>query len=187
MADIVALGQRLHAQRTARRLTLDQLAQRAGVSKAMLSQIEQDKVNPTVAIMIRIADALALDVGQLIAPQSRRGILRHIPADDPHYLFRADENCTIRTLSPLNLEKNIELYLVTLNPRAALRSEAHVAGAEEFLHVTRGRLLVTAGGDAIRLAKDDSLHYRADIPHSIENLTRSPAQAYMAVHYPPAT
>ncbi len=65
------MGRKLRTLRTAEKLTLDQLAKMAGVSKAMLSQIEQDKVNPTVAVMLKVGDALKVPISDLLeAPES---------------------------------------------------------------------------------------------------------------------
>ena len=163
------IGQRLRKLRSARRLTLEQLSRMAGVSPAMLSQIEQQKVNPTVAVMLKIADALQLAVAELIA--------------DKHYTFRSDPLCTIRTLSPLSLEKSIEFYRLTLAPRGELASEPHFPGTEEFLHVARGRLAVASGGQTMELGKGDSIHYRGDVPHALRNVGKGQTEVYLIVRY----
>ena len=70
------LGQKLRAHRKATGLTLEQLSNLAGVSKAMLSQIEQNKINPTVAIILKISDALNISITDLIEDTARKNILR---------------------------------------------------------------------------------------------------------------
>ena len=169
--------------RTNRGLTLDQLSRMAGVSKAMLSQIEQQKVNPTVAVMLKIADALHVGIGDLIAAPAGRNISRVISAGDRHYVFRTDASCTIRTLSPLSLEKAIEFYRMTLERGGTLHSEPHFPGTEEFLHLAKGRLAVTSGEQTTRIAKGDSIHYRADVPHALQNVSSGQAVVYLIVRY----
>ena len=176
-------GGRLRSVRTSRHLTLEQLSAMAGVSKAMLSQIEQDKVNPTVAVMLKIAAALELTIGDLVDDQPRSNIIRVIPASDESYTFLAEPNCTIRTLSPLNMEKNIEFYRFTLEQGAELASESHFPGTEEFLYVNKGRVSVTIGDQQAHIGKADSIHYRADVPHGIANIGKGRVEAYMIVHY----
>ncbi len=177
------IGQRLRKLRSARRLTLEQLSRMAGVSPAMLSQIEQQKVNPTVAVMLKIADALQLAVAELIDAPAQRNIFRVISAADKHYTFRSDPLCTIRTLSPLSLEKSIEFYRLTLAPRGELASEPHFPGTEEFLHVARGRLAVASGGQTMELGKGDSIHYRGDVPHALRNVGKGQTEVYLIVRY----
>ncbi len=175
-------GARLKSLRSARNLTLQQLSQMAGVSKAMLSQIEQDKVNPTVAVMLKIGAALQLNISDLIdSPQEN--IFRIIPASDERYTFRSDPLCTVRTLSPLSLEKSIEFYHLKLEAGGELRSEPHFPGTEEFLHLTRGRMGITSGGQTSEIKKGDSIHYRVDLPHTLRNTGKGPAEAYMIVRY----
>ncbi|MDY7009361.1 MAG: XRE family transcriptional regulator [Planctomycetota bacterium] len=176
-------GARLKALRSARGLTLEQLSRMAGVSKAMLSQIEQEKVNPTVAVMLKIAGALRLNIGDLIDSPMQENIFRIIPASDERYTFRSDPLCTIRTLSPLNLEKSIEFYHLKLEAGGELHSEPHFPGTEEFLHLTRGRLGITSGDQTAEIKKGDSIHYRVDIPHTLRNTGKGPAEAYMIVRY----
>jgi len=182
-AHLSPFGGRLRATRTARHLTLEQLSGLAGVSKAMLSQIEQDKVNPTVAVMLKIAGALQVGIDELIESPTRSNIIRIIPASDHRYTFRADTNCTVRTLSPLNLEKNIEFYRVTLERGAELASESHFPGTEEFLYVGRGKVRVTTRDEEAEVGKGDAIHFRADVPHVIANTGKARVEAYMIVHY----
>ena len=177
------LGGRLRALRTARRLTLEQLSAMAGVSKAMLSQIEQDKVNPTVAVMLKIATALELSISDLVDAPNRSNIIRIIPSSDERYTFPTGPDCTIRTLSPLNMEKNIEFYRLTLEHGASLESEPHYPGTEEFLFVSKGRLRVQTGAQHAEVGRGDSIHYRADVPHCIANIGRGRVEAYMIAHY----
>ncbi len=164
-------------------MTLEQLSRMAGVSKAMLSQIEQGKVNPTVAVMLKIAGALQLNIGELIDTPVRENIFRIIPASDERYTFRSDPLCTIRTLSPLSLEKSIEFYHLKLEAGGEIASESHFPGTEEFLHITRGRMTVSSGDQTAKISKGDSIHYRVDIPHTLINTGKGPAEAYMIVRY----
>ena len=177
------LGQQLHTRRKARHLTLEQLSALAGVSKAMLSQIEQNKINPTVAIILKISDALNVGIAELIDEPSPQHILRVIHETDEHYTFCKDERCEIRTLSPLSLEKSIEFYRLRLEAGGSLRSESHFAGTEEFLHVARGKFLITSGKETQTAIKGDSVHYRADVTHCLENKAKGLAEAYLIVRY----
>ena len=57
------VGATLQRLRLARGLTLEDLSRIAGVSKSMLSQIEREKANPTIAITWRLANALGVQIG----------------------------------------------------------------------------------------------------------------------------
>src|SRR5882672_3239997 len=60
------VGENLQALRQAQALSLDELSRRAGVSKSMLSQIERNQANPTVAVVWRLANALRVDMAELL-------------------------------------------------------------------------------------------------------------------------
>ncbi|MBN1553787.1 MAG: helix-turn-helix transcriptional regulator [Phycisphaerae bacterium] len=177
------LGKRLKTVRMAKKLTLDRLSDVAGVSKAMLSQIERDKVNPTVAVMLKIAGAMNVSVGELLEEPSPEHILRVIRESEKGYTYRSDPSCTIRTLTPLTLEKTIEFYRLAFEEGGELISEPHFPGTEEILHVTKGRIRITSGEQIEELHRGDSAYYRADVHHAIQNVGKSQAEGFLIVRY----
>jgi mannose-6-phosphate isomerase-like protein (cupin superfamily) len=106
-----------------------------------------------------------------------------VRSDDRAYDFRSDEHCRIRTLSPLNLEKDVELYELRLQPGGALRSAPHFAGTREFLAVHKGWVRVESGADAEDLGPGDSASYRGDVSHAITNTGKGEAGMYLVVVY----
>src|SRR3569833_32259 len=63
------VGEQIQRLRAERRMTLDDLSRAAGVSKSMLSEIERDKANPTIAVAWRLTNALGVSLDSLLAPQ----------------------------------------------------------------------------------------------------------------------
>jgi transcriptional regulator with XRE-family HTH domain len=155
----------------------------ASVSKAMLSQIEQGNVNPTVAVILKISRALNTRISELLESEKKQNILRVISSNNDVYTFKSDSFCKIRTLSPLELEKDIEFYRVMLEPKSKLTSEAHFKGAEEILYLSKGKVEVTAGEQKVVISKDDSIHYKADMAHSLSNIGKGQAVFFMIVRY----
>ena len=60
------IGTNIQRIRKEQELTLEALAERSGVSKAMLSQIESDKVNPTVLTIYKIARGLEVELDAIL-------------------------------------------------------------------------------------------------------------------------
>jgi quercetin dioxygenase-like cupin family protein len=141
----------------------------------MLSQIERNRANPTLAVTLRIAHAFGVRLNDLVAAPGAASSVEVIRAADRAYHYRSDDQCRIRTLSPLHLEKDVEFYEVRLNPGGALRSAAHYRGTREFLTVQKGRVRVESGGDAEELVAGDSASYRADVRHALLNSGRGEA------------
>jgi transcriptional regulator with XRE-family HTH domain len=184
-ADAVSshLCRRVKQLRIERGWSLDSLSKACGVSRSMLSQIERNQTNPTLAVMFRIAQAFGMSLGQLVETPGATSNVDVIHASDRAYHYRSDKDCEIRTLSPLHLEKDVEFYEVTLQPGGALRSSPHFEGTREFLTVQKGSVRVESAGDAEDLEPGDSASYRADVPHAIVNAGRSVAVIFLVDIY----
>ena len=177
------LCRRVKELRQARGWSLEALSNACGVSRSMLSQIERNEANPTLAVTVRIAQAFGLTLGELVESPQASSSIHVIRAHDREYHYRSDSSCSIRTLSPLHLEKDVEFYELELKPDACLQSAPHFEGTREFLTVQKGRFRVTSGDDSVDVEKGDSASYHADVPHTIANTGRSSATAFLVVIY----
>lgn len=177
------LCRRVKQLRDERGWSLDALSQACGVSRSMLSQIERNQTNPTLAVMFRIAQAFGMSLGRLVELPGATSNVDVIRVSDRAYHYRSDKDCEIRTLSPLHLEKDVEFYEVTLQSGGALRSAPHFEGTREFLTVQKGSVRVESAGDAEELSPGDSASYRADVPHAIINTGRSAAVIFLVDIY----
>ncbi len=177
------LGTRVKHLRAERGWSLEALANASGVSRSMLSEIEREQANPTLAVTLRIARAFGLTLGELLELPGAASGVTVIRADDHAFHYRSDQDCRIRTLSPLNLEKDVEFYEVRLQAGGALRSSPHFEGTREFLTLQKGHLRIESAGDAEELNPGDSASYRADVSHAIVNAGRGEAIVYLIVIY----
>ena len=159
------------------------MANASGVSRSMLSQIEREQANPTLAVTLRIAQAFGLGLGELLVMPGATSSVTVIRAADRAYHYRSDKHCRIRTLSPLNLEKDVEFYEVQLEAGGALCSSPHYQGTREFLTVQKGQIRVESGEDAETLNPGDSTTYRADVPHAIVNVGKGEALIFLVDIY----
>lgn len=167
--------------RKARDLTLDKLAAISGVSRSMLSQIERGQANPTLAVTFRIAHAFGITIGELLDQPWAGSTIEVVHGSDPANLFRSDEHCRIRTLSPLHMEKSVEFYELKLAPGGRLASPPHYQGTKELLTVSQGRARVNSGENQCDIDSGDCAHYRADLAHTIENISDQELIAFLVV------
>lgn len=177
------LGERVSQLRQLQELTLEQLAAASGVSRSMLSQIERGRANPTLAVTQRIAQTFGISIGELVDDPNAGPAIDVVRGDDSATLFRADAECELRTLSPLQLEKNIEFYAIRLQPGAELSSTAHFEGTREMFSVNSGSAVVSAGSSEVTLGEGDTAHYRADVAHCIRNTADAQLTGYLVVSY----
>jgi transcriptional regulator with XRE-family HTH domain len=175
------LSQKLKAVRKDRRLTLDELAQRSGVSRSMLSQIERGETNPTVATLWSLTRALGVDFAGLFDEPATGHIREVMTAEHTPRIERRAEKCRITILSPPTLAGQYELYDLTFEVGGALGSTPHRPGCEEHLTVLDGRIKVTSGSEETELNVGDTARYRADVAHEIAALGQKPARAILVV------
>nr|WP_090548628.1 XRE family transcriptional regulator [Paraburkholderia caballeronis] len=175
------VGEQIQRLRSERRMTLDDLSRAAGVSKSMLSEIERDKANPTIAVAWRLTNALGVKLDSLFAaPKQPDAIAVAGPHDIPT-LHGQDAGYQLRVWGPIELAGHFEWYELTLKPGGALVSSAHEPGTREHLTVLQGTIDVEAAGSAQRLKTADTARYVADQPHAIRNAGKGDARALLVV------
>ncbi|MGF6640144.1 helix-turn-helix domain-containing protein [Paraburkholderia sp. MM6662-R1] len=175
------VGEQIQRLRAERRMTLDDLSRAAGVSKSMLSEIERDKANPTIAVAWRLTNALGISLDSLFAPpKSPEAIAVSGPRDIPT-LSGHEAKYQLRVWGPIELAGKFEWYELTLQPGGALVSNAHEPGTREHLTVLHGSIDIEAAGATKRLKVADTARYVADVPHAIRNVGKSEAKALLVV------
>ena len=98
------VGATLQRLRLARGLTLEDLSRIAGVSKSMLSQIEREKANPTIAITWRLANALGVQIGELLSSAEKAvETIRITDAHETPTLPGDHAGYVLRILGPMEL------------------------------------------------------------------------------------
>jgi len=182
------IGQKIKQLRSAKQLTLDQLANTSGVSKSMLSQIERNKTNPTVATLWSLTRALDVEIGELLGgaekSQKKKREISLVKSHQTPEIQSADGRCTLRILGPLGLVSTIEWYDVMLESDGILSSDPHVRGTEEHLTILSGDVEISSAGDHQRLSSGDTVRYKADVIHSIKNVGATDAHAILVVLSP---
>jgi len=175
------LGLRLQKARKAAGLTLDALARASGVSKGTLSQIEQNKANPSITVLFRVAMALSLPISALVEEPARVLHFEVVPAGEASRKFFTNQPCSGHLLNPQWMDKDLEVYELNFPVGGKLDSQPHHPHTRELLTVVQGRLEVQAGVHRSELGPGDTAHYSADVPHSIRNLGEQEATAYLVV------
>lgn len=178
------IGSNIQRIRKEQGLTLESLAERSGVSKAMLSQIESDKVNPTVLTIWKIARGLDVELDAILKgswePVRRFAVTRR---QDVVILDTAVNGPHIQVYSPLSMAEDLEIYQLNFDPGSALASGPHAPRTEEYLSVLEGRVRVDAGEKSAELSAGDFIVYHCDIDHVIENPYPEPARVHMVVRF----
>lgn len=177
-----SLGDRVRTLRRERHWTLDELATRSDVSRAMLSKIERGEASPTVAVAARVASALGVGLSELIQ-ESRARDRAWVTRRAGRLEFRDPKTRFVRELiSPPFANRRFELVHHVL-PRGVTTGTLppYPAGVEKQIVVERGRLRVVVGGASYTLDAGDGLFFEADIEHEFANEGRGECRYYLVV------
>jgi transcriptional regulator with XRE-family HTH domain len=176
------LGANLRRLRTERGLSLEALAQRSGVSRAMLGQIELQRSAPTINVVWKITRALDLPFSALIAEAPAHDV-RVLSRAKSKILTSADGNFSSRALFPADKPRAVEFYELKIAVGGEEHADAHAAGTTENLVVTKGEVTVEVAGSAHHLEVGDAILFRADVPHVYRNRGKQESVLYLVMTY----
>jgi len=183
-SDMPEIGKNISLARKEKNMSLDELSKRSGVSIGMLSQIEKDKVNPTIAVVWKIAYGLNVSFKELVSNSEEKRIF-HINRNHEAVLMERDNGRVIfRLLSPLSLVEKFEIYTIEFRNNGVLESDPHISGTEEFVTVIKGKVEVSVEKNQAVLDEGDTINFHADIRHIITNRDNEGSIIYMVVKYP---
>lgn len=178
-----AIGARVREARIRRSLTLDQLAEAASLSRRMLINVEQGAANPSIATLLRLAQALGLVLPELVEPPRTVDTLVTAAGDAP-ILWRGDAGGTAALVASARTPDVLELWTWTMQPGESRDSDAHTFGARELVHVTAGALELVIDGEAHPLGVGDAASFRGDRPHVYRTAGDDPVTFILTVFEP---
>jgi transcriptional regulator with XRE-family HTH domain len=174
------LGRNIQALREARGQTQQQIARVAGVPRATWANLESGAANPTLAVLVRVAQALSVRLEELIEPPRRLGRLYRagtLPS-------RMRGPVVVRKLLPETIP-GLEIERMELPAGSAMAGVPHTAGTREYLTCERGRIELSAGGETFTLDPGDVVVFRGDQRHGYRNRGPGLAVAYSVVAFAP--
>lgn len=179
---IGVVKENLRVLRHTRGLSLDKLASKCGVSRAMLSQIEQGKSTPTISVLWKIAGGLSVPFSELIKEKGAEGI-QVLRQESTKVLFSNSKVFSSRALFPFAGNRKSEFYELVLKAGGIEVAEPHQAGTTENIVVVNGKLRLRVGEQVVELDEKDSVFFRADVPHEYSNPTERETLMYLVMNY----
>jgi transcriptional regulator with XRE-family HTH domain len=177
------IAARVRALRSSRRLSLDALARRSGVSRSMISLIERGESSPTAVVLDKLAAGLGVLLPSLFegsdadgdAP-AKGGPLARL-ADQPQWRDPAS-GYVRRSVSPAGAPQPMQIVEVRFPPgkRVAFENPARDLRIHQQVWVLDGSIDVTLGRQRHRLHRGDCLAMQLDRPTAFHNPTRRTAR-----------
>jgi transcriptional regulator with XRE-family HTH domain len=180
------IGERVRARRNAQGWTLDELAERSGVSRRMLVNVEQGVTNASIATLLRLSEALAIGLPSLVAPSDGDAPVEVNRAGTRSPLWAGEHGGEAFLAVAVTAPDVVELWNWSLAPRDAHASEPHVTGTRELLIVIEGEVVLALSGEEIVLHTGDSASFHGDVVHGYRNDGATAARFALTVYEPTA-
>jgi transcriptional regulator with XRE-family HTH domain len=176
------VGAMLREQRRLLNLTLQEVADRAGITKGFLSEIERDKAIPSVATLMRLRDALSLSISSLF----RSSLPRVVRSTERQTIPFGGEGMVCSLVSARDAHR-VTVIWADLEPGGRSGAEPHSLDAdEEVIIVVSGALEISVdGGESHRLRAGDSFNFDPRLPHRYENPSSSQVARVVCIVAPP--
>ena len=187
----IRVGEKIKVLRERKGLSLKDLADSTGFSTALLSQMENHLVSPSLGTMIKLARAMGVKVGDflgetegepftIVRKDERKNVSRFASKDGVKYGY------SYESLGFDKKDRHMEPFIVTLEPATVKAMKTSVHEGEEFIFVLEGEMEVILGNHTDVLYPGDSIYYDSTIPHRVQchqdKITR-----ILAVLYAPST
>jgi len=171
------IADRVRSLRAERKLSLEALASRSSVSRAMISRVERGEASPTAVVLEKIATGLGCTLSSLFDDSAAPASPVARAADrvtwrDPESGYRR------RNISPANFASPIRIVDVHFPAGATVAFEtgARDSALAQQIWVLDGAIEITVGDDVHRLETDDCLAMNLDVPVTFRNRTRKDAR-----------
>ena len=179
--DEIKLGDRLRGARKARDLSIEQVANAAGITKSFLSRLERDGVAASVATLIRVCNAIGVRPGSLFdAPETN--LVRSGKGNPINLGGEAINEYLISGSS----NEHMMALLSVIGPGGGSGSEPYSLNAgSDLVHIKQGELIVNVENESYHLHEGDTLTFPPSLPHSWVNPSKTTKTLAIWVIAPP--
>lgn len=163
---MTCIGPKIRELRKSKNLSIADLSNMSGLSTGLISQIERDKVVPSIVAMLKIVNALDVTMGYFF--DEGKDVPTLIRKNERRTLVTNDKSRIYEFLTP-TCNKNIEFILIRLNECTHKLEEAISHLGEECGYVIKGSMVVIIGEKRYILHEGDSIYFDSSIPHVYES------------------
>jgi transcriptional regulator with XRE-family HTH domain len=179
-----ALGARIRALRQQRGLLQKQLAEKAGLTASMMSQIEAGRLTPTLPTLRKLAGAFGVSVSGLLEP-SAAGESIHISRKREHAIVSFEDSAERWMVLGAGLfEGKIRAVIATLDSKTRGVSTDKViikSGQMKLFHVLQGKVALRYAGKSYPMSEGDSALVDGAAPHGWDNVGRGRARVLWVI------
>jgi transcriptional regulator with XRE-family HTH domain len=179
-------GDKIRAVRERRQTTLREVAEIAGVSESLVSQIERNRVSPAIDTLLSLADALDIDLEYLFSDYKKERSVKIVRAKERHQMSRP--GVVYGRLAQLDPGSSggigIEAYQIDIEPGSFTGNEEYGHAGAELGLVVEGEAELVVGTMKYSLKAGDSASFASDFPHRLMNISDKVLRVFWVVTPP---
>ena len=173
---IASIGPKVRQLRRQKNLSLQQLAERAGLSAAAIHKIEHNGMVPTITTLMKLAAALNRSVAYFVdEEQAEPAVL--VRSDERKQVFTSKDGLELAGISGPYGHFFMAGAVATMEAGADSGPKRMEHPGEELIFLLDGTMSFEVEGEEYTLRRGDALHFRTDRPHWWGNPTARPARA----------
>ncbi|SFJ68585.1 Transcriptional regulator, contains XRE-family HTH domain [Halobacillus dabanensis] len=174
------VGMRLRGIRKSQGISLQELADQTDVSKLTLGKIERGEANPSLTVIWKIANGLAIPISALLTEKQEVVLSRN---NEGNKILSANENLTLEPMFTNSGYGSLETHRATLNPGGEYFADPHQPGVIEYVTVMDGSVTIHIQDEVYDLNTYDSIKFHADQRHGYVNNDTDPAVLHFVMIY----
>ena len=184
------LGSRIKQIRTTRQVSLEELADRTNLDTKLIRKIEEEKIVPSLAPLIKIARSLGVRLGTFLDDNDQLGpALVRSGGQEKGVRFTSQgslsrEHLNFYSLASNKAERNMEPFIVDIEPAQPSDYMLSSHEGEEFMYVLEGQVEINYGKDIFLLTAGDSIYLDSVVVHNVHAAENQPAKILAVVYTP---
>jgi len=178
-----SVGLKIKKLRKEKNMTIADFAKKTEISSSMISQIENEKVTPTITVMWKIAQALEVNIGYFFNEGDEEDINPVVKKNSRKNILINNSNRTYELLVP-NLDRKIEFIMLTIKRDDIHHNDFITHKGEECGLVLKGKLKVIIKNKKYVLEEGDSISFNSALPHVYENASNEECVSIWAMTPP---
>ena len=185
------IGGKIKSIRESKSMTINEVAERAGISSVQIERIEDDIELPSLAPLIKIARVLGVRLGTFLDDHTELGPVISRAADGASNVMQftneskaARKHMEYHSLSQDKAGRHMEPFLINIVPSGQADFTLSSHEGEEFIYVLEGIVEIAYGKEKYALEAGDSIYYDSIVAHHVHSGNGSPAKILGIVYTP---
>ena len=182
---IIEIGKRIRQIRRKINLSLRDLAKYSGTSASTIHKVESNSMVPSIAVLIKIAQALKKNVSYFIGEENGASQVVHVRPEDREVLSVENSKLTVENIASTVSDCQLEVTRLHIKRGGTSGEIPLIHPGEEIKFCLKGKMEYTIEGNKFILSPGDCLHFKSGLPHSWKNVGKGRAEVLSVCRPPP--